>query len=200
MEFADVVRTRTMTRSFSTEPVDRALLVELVELSSRAPSAGKSQGFNLVVFEGEETSRFWDVTLPHEERAGFAWPKLLHAPVIALVCADPRAYLERYSEADKQHTGLGASQEAWPAPFWTIDAAFAAMVLLGAAHDVGLGSLFFALSRGEDTLRERCAIPSEVEILGVVALGWPSEDGARKGRSASRPRRDASSILRFSSW
>lgn len=200
MEFADVVRTRTMTRSFSTEPIDRALLVQLVELSSRAPSAGKSQGFNLVVFEGEETSRFWDVTLPQEERAGFAWPKLLHAPVIALVCADPRAYLERYSEADKQHTGLGASQEAWPAPFWTIDAAFATMLLLGAAHDVGLGSLFFALARGEDTLRERCAIPSEVEILGVVALGWPSEDGTRKGRSASRPRRDASSILRFSSW
>jgi nitroreductase len=120
--------------------------------------------------------------------------------VIALVCADPRAYLERYSEADKQHTGLGTSQEAWPAPFWTIDAAFATMLLLGAAHDVGLGSLFFALSRGEDTLRERCGIPSEVEILGVVALGWPSEEGTRKGRSASRPRRDASSILRFSSW
>ena len=200
MEFADVVRTRTMTRSFSSEPIDRALLEQLVELSSRAPSAGKSQGFNLVVFEGAETSRFWDVTLPAEDRARFAWPKLLDAPVIALVCADPRAYLERYSEADKQHTGLGVSREAWPAPFWTIDAAFATMLLLGAAHDVGLGSLFFALSRGEDTLRERCAIPNEVEILGVVALGWPGADGTRKGRSAARPRRGASSILRFRSW
>lgn len=200
MEFADVVRSRTMTRSFSSEPIDRALLENLVELSSRAPSAGKSQGFNLVVFEGHETSSFWDVTLPKEDRAGFAWPTLLDAPVIALVCADPRAYLERYSEPDKTHTGLGASQEAWSAPYWTIDAAFATMIILGAAHDAGLGSLFFALSRGEETLRERCAIPTEVEILGVLALGWPLESRERKGRSASRPRRGASSILRFSAW
>ena len=118
----------------------------------------------------------------------------------AFVCADPRAYLERYSEPDKTHTGLGASQEAWSAPYWTIDAAFATMIILGAAHDAGLGSLFFALSRGEETLRERCAIPTEVEILGVLALGWPLESQERKGRSASRPRRGASSILRFSAW
>lgn len=200
MEFADVVRTRTMTRAFSTEPLERELLERLVELSSRAPSAGKSQGFNLVVFEGSDTAKFWDVTLPSDERANFAWPKLLDAPVIALVCADKRAYLDRYSEPDKVHTGLGGSEEAWPAPYWTIDAAFSTMLLLGAAHDVGLGSLFFALARGEQELRDTCEIPDDVEILGVLALGWPLESGARKGRSATRPRRTASSILRFRSW
>ena len=200
MEFADVVRSRRMTRAFSTEPVDRAILEQLVDLASRAPSAGKSQGFTLVAFEGAETATFWDVTLPKEERSTFAWPKLLDAPFIALVCADRRAYLERYSEPDKARTGLGASVEAWPAPYWTIDAAFSTMLLLGAAHDVGLGSLFFALARGEETLRERCAIPEEVEILGVIALGWPDGDVTRKGHSARRARRPVSSILRFRNW
>ena len=189
-----------MTRAFSTEPLERELLERLVEMASRAPSAGKSQGFNLVVFEGSDTATFWDVTLPSDERANFAWPKLLDAPVIALVCADKRAYLDRYSEPDKVHTGLGGSAEAWPAPYWTIDAAFSTMLLLGAAHDVGLGSLFFALARGEQELRDTCEIPDDVEILGVLALGWPLESGARKGRSATRPRRTASSILRFRSW
>lgn len=189
-----------MTRAFSTEPLERELLDRLVELASRAPSAGKSQGFNLVVFEGSDTATFWDVTLPSDERSTFAWPRLLDAPVIALVCADKRAYLERYSEPDKVHTGLGGSEEAWPAPYWTIDAAFSTMLLLGAAHDVGLGSLFFALARGEQELRDTCEIPDDVEILGVLALGWPLESGARKGRSATRPRRTASSILRFRSW
>lgn len=200
MEFADVVRSRTMTRSFSTDPVERALLEHLVDLASRAPSAGKSQGFNLVVFEGDDTSSFWDVTLPVESRDTFAWPHLLDAPIIALVCADSRVYLERYSEPDKAHTGLGVSTEKWPAPYWTIDAAFATMLFLGAAHDVGLGSLFFALSRGETELRARCSIPDEVEILGALALGWPREGVERKGRSASRRRRNASEILRFRSW
>lgn len=200
MEFADVVRSRTMTRSFSTRPVERSLLEQLVDLASRAPSAGKSQGFNLVVFDAQHTTSFWDVALPVEKRASFAWPHLLDAPIIALVCADSRAYLERYSESDKLHTGLGASIEAWPAPYWTIDAAFATMVLIGAAHDVGLGSLFFALSNGEGELRAQCGIPDEVEILGVLALGWPRDDKPRKGRSASRARRPASSIVRFRTW
>jgi nitroreductase len=200
VEFADVVRSRTMTRSFSNRPVESSLLEQLVDLASRAPSAGKSQGYNLVVFEGEHTASFWDAALPAEKRVTFAWPHLLDAPIIALVCADSRAYLERYSESDKVLTGLGASIESWPAPYWTIDAAFATMLMIGAAHDVGLGSLFFALSNGERELRAQCSIPEEVEILGVLALGWPREGESRKGRSSSRPRRPASSILRFRSW
>ena len=35
---------------------------------ARAPSAGKTQGWHLVVLEGAETARFWDVTLPPERR------------------------------------------------------------------------------------------------------------------------------------
>ena len=81
MEFADVVRSRRMTRAFSTDPVDRAILEQLVDLASRAPSAGKSQGFTLVAFEGVETATFWDVALPKEERSTFAWPKIGRAHV-----------------------------------------------------------------------------------------------------------------------
>ena len=116
MDFAELVRTRTMTRAFDSTPIERDLLASLVDSATRSPSAGKAQGFDLVVFEGSDTARFWDVTLPPSEREGFAWPRLLDAPVIAIVCADPRAYLARYSEADKVRTGLGESTGAWPAP------------------------------------------------------------------------------------
>lgn len=201
MDFADVVRTRTMTRAFDPTPVDRDLLESLVDSATRSPSAGKAQGFDLVVFEGADTARFWDVTLPPSERENFAWPRLLDAPVIALVCANPQAYLERYGEADKARTGLGESTSNWPAPYWTIDASFATMTLMYAAHDAGLGSLFFAIVRGADEIRRECAIPEHVEILGALALGWPHADaGVRKGRSANRARRDPSSILRFRTW
>lgn len=201
MDFADVVRTRTMTRAFDSTPIERDLLASLVDSATRSPSAGKAQGFDLVVFEGSDTARFWDVTLPPSEREGFAWPRLLDAPVIAIVCADPRAYLARYSEADKVRTGLGESTGAWPAPYWTIDASFATMTLMYAAHDAGLGALFFAIARGADEVRRTCNIPDHVEMLGALALGWPhAHAGARKGRSAPRARRTASSVLRFNSW
>lgn len=201
MDFAELVRTRTMTRAFDSTPIERDLLASLVDSATRSPSAGKAQGFDLVVFEGSDTARFWDVTLPPSEREGFAWPRLLDAPVIAIVCADPRAYLARYSEADKVRTGLGESTGAWPAPYWTIDASFATMTLMYAAHDAGLGALFFAIARGADEVRRMCNIPDHVEMLGALALGWPhAHAGARKGRSAQRSRRTASSVLRFNSW
>lgn len=201
MDFAELVRTRTMTRAFDSTPIERDLLASLVDSATRSPSAGKAQGFDLVVFEGSDTARFWDVTLPPSEREGFAWPRLLDAPVIAIVCADPRAYLARYSEADKVRTGLGESTGAWPAPYWTIDASFATMTLMYAAHDAGLGALFFAIARGADEIRRTCNIPDHVEMLGALALGWPhAHAGARKGRSAPRSRRTASSVLRFNSW
>ena len=73
------------------------------------PSAGKAQGWHLVVLEGADTARFWDVTLPPERRSGFAWPGLLDAPVIALPLADPEAYVRRYGEPDKAASGLGRS-------------------------------------------------------------------------------------------
>ena len=63
-EFAEVVRSRRMTRAFDERPIDAGVLDELVELAARAPSAGKTQGWHLVVLEGDETALFWDATLP----------------------------------------------------------------------------------------------------------------------------------------
>ena len=82
-------------------------------------------------------------------RGAFRWQRLLDAPVIAIPLADPRAYTERYSEADKKATGLGAGAEAWPAPYWTIDASMSVMTMLLAAEALGLGALFFGVFKGE---------------------------------------------------
>ena len=172
-EFADVVRRRRMTRAFDGRPVPPELLVELVDLASRAPSAGKTQGWHLVVLEGQDTKRFWDITLPPMRRGAFRWKRLLDAPVIAIPLADPRAYTERYSETDKKATGLGAGVDAWPAPYWTIDASMSVMTILLAAESVGLGALFFGVFKGERQLRRVLGIPSVMQVLGAIALGWP---------------------------
>ena len=127
-----------MTRDFDgARPISAELLERLVDLATRAPSAGKTQGWHLVVLSGAHTARFWDVTLPAERRPGFRWQGLLRAPVIALPLADPAAYVARYAEPDKAATGWGAGQDAWPAPYWTIDASMAVMTLLLAAESEG---------------------------------------------------------------
>ena len=113
-EFADVVRRRRMTRSFATTALPAGMIDEFVDLASRAPSAGKTQGWHLVALEGDETARFWDITLPPMRRGRFKWQGLLDAPAILLPFADAKAYTDRYSEPDKAATGLGAGPEAWP--------------------------------------------------------------------------------------
>lgn len=187
-----------MTRSFSPEPIEPKVIDELLDLATRAPSAGKSQGWHFVVLEGEWVRGFWDATLDVDKRDSFAWPRLLDAPVIVLPFADPDQYLERYSQSDKAATGLGESIEKWPAPYWTIDTSFAVMTLLLAATEQGLGALFFGVFNGEGRVRELVNAPDGVQLLGAIALGWPLTD-ERVGRSAGRPRK-ATGVVHRGTW
>ncbi len=192
-----------MTRAFSTQPVDSELILQIVDLASRAPSAGKTQGWHALIITSSDTAKFWDDTLAVEKRESFRWKQLLDAPVIALVFADPLAYVTRYSEHDKAHTGLGASVEAWPTPYWTVDASFAAMTLLLAAEDAGLGALFFAVFSGENELRTRLCVPDAMQLIGAIALGWPLEGdelNASASASAGRERRSAEQIVHLNGW
>ncbi|MEY2958639.1 MAG: hypothetical protein RLZZ01_1207 [Actinomycetota bacterium] len=200
-EFDEVVRRRRMTRSFSDRELPAGMLDELLDAACRAPSAGKSQGWHFVVLEGRETARFWDITLPVERRGTFAWPGLLNAPALVLPFADPSAYVERYSEPDKVATGLGEGVDAWPVPYWTVDASMAVMTLLLGAEDRGLGALFFGVFRGAQELCERLGVPGHVELLGAVALGFRAErPGIRSGRSAGRPRRALDEVVHRGAW
>ena len=199
VQFSDVVRSRRMTRSFSPTPVNSSVLEVCVELGLRAPSAGKSQGWHVLLLSGDDTSRYWDVALAQERRASFAFPGLLQAPVIALMLADSSAYLQRYSEPDKAHTGLGNSVNDWPAPYWTIDASFSTMTFLLALEDNGLGALFFAHAN-EEGLRSEFKLPADVQILGTVALGHPAEGVVRQGRSASRTAKSVQEVIHQSQW
>jgi nitroreductase len=202
-EFAEVVRNRRMTRSFDETPVDPDVLDDMVDLASRAPSAGKAQGWHLVVLEGESTSVFWDTTLPAVRRDSFRWKQLLSAPVIALPFADAKAYTDRYAEPDKIQTGLGVGPEAWPVPYWTIDASMSVMTLLLAAENVGLGALFFGVFRGERELRQVLGIPPGLELLGALAIGHPapkSGDDTDPGRSADRRRRQPGEFIHRGRW
>lgn len=197
-----------MVRAFRADPVDRRLLERLIDTASRSPSAGKAQGWHLVVLEGEDTEQFWSATLTDSARASFRWKHLLAAPIIALSFADPQAYLERYSEPDKSRSGLGESINAWPVDYWTVDASFATMTFLLAAHDAGLGALFFAVFNGADDVRRRLGVPEELRLIGAIALGYertplPHEVGDAafgRGASAGRARAGVDRVAHFGGW
>ena len=197
-----------MVRAFRSEPVSRELLTRIVDTASRSPSAGKTQGWSLVMLEGAETEAFWSATMSHETRAQFRWKHLFAAPIIALSFADPQAYLDRYSENDKSRADLGSTVDAWPTPYWTVDASFATMTLLLAAHDAGLAALFFGVFRGEQELRRALGVPQQLQLIGAIALGYErtateaegSDPAFGRGASAARQRASAEEIVHFGTW
>ena len=187
-----------MVRSFTGEPVAPALIDAICDLARRAPSAGNTAGVQFLVLEGDTTAGYWDATLPVPRRAGFAWPGLLGAPALVVVWADPDAYVRRYGEPDKRHTGLGADAEAWPVPYWFVDGGAAVMTMLLAAEDRGLGAAFFGLFDHEEAVRRRFGVPPGPRAVGTVALGHPAPD--RPSRSARRGRPDVGAIIHRSRW
>ena len=161
-----------MTRSFLGVPIAPEVVEGLIDLARRSPSAGNASALEwLILHDPAAVAAYWDTTLPPERRDGFAWPGLLNAPVIVIPWIDPQIYLERYREADKAHTQLGESLDAWDVPYWFIDGGAAVQTLLLAAEDMGLGALFFGVFGHEPKVRETFGVPPRWRALGAVALG-----------------------------
>jgi nitroreductase len=188
MEFRDVVRHRRMVRRFDQRPVPRDVIDRIIDVGRRAPSAGFSQGLELLVLDTPETiAEFWVTTRDPE----FGWEveTVAHGPtVLILPLPDPGRYLERYAQSDK--IGFGMDEEKnWPVRFWEIDAAMASMLMLLAAVDEGLGGWFFGITSGERELLDRFGVPAELRPIGILGLGRRAEDEEPSGSWMKRRRR-----------
>ena len=199
MEFADVVRRRRMTRNFRDVPLAPGVLDELLSAALSAPSAGNTQGRDLVVLEGtERTISYWDATTDAAWRArSRRFEGMARAPVVVLAFSDPEAYVERYAEPDKARVD-GAEVE-WVVPYWHVDAAFAVMTMLLGAADRGLGAAFLGNFRGEDALKSVLGVPAGMRWLGAVLLGEP-ELPDPPSTSAHRPRRPVDESVHHGRW
>lgn len=185
MEFFEVVSRRRMRRNFTDEPVDHVVLQTLLAWALRAPSAGNTQGRDLLVLVGpEETQRFWRVATDEAWRErSRRFPGMAKAPVVVLPFSHEAAYRARYAEADKP----GGAE--WVVPYWHVDTAYAVMTLLLGATEAGLGAAFLGNFRNEDALKEEFGVPHDRSWFGAVLLGHPDEPDP-PSTSLSRPRRN----------
>ena len=199
MEFGDVVRRRRMVRRFDRRPVPRDTIDRLIDVGRRAPSAGFSQGLELLVLDTPESvAAFWEITRDPE----FGWDPqevAVGPPVIAIPLPDAHRYVERYSQADK--IGFGMDDEAnWPVKFWEVDAAMAAMLMLLAAVDEGLGGWFFGITYGERELLDRFDVPAHLRPIGILGFGYRAVDEAPSGSWTSRRRRPLTEQIHRNGW
>lgn len=195
MEFADVLRRRRMVRRYDGErPIAPAVLDRVVRAGLRGPSAGFSQGVELLVLAAPvDVERYWRATV--SPGPPDAWLRGMRTAAALVVClSDPRAYLDRYAEADKGQADRDPA--GWPVPYWDVDAGMGAALMLLAAVDEGLGACFFGVpGPRHEAVRDAFGIPTGLRLVGVVALGYPASDERPAGSGRRRRRRPLTETL-----
>lgn len=201
MEFSDVIRKRRMVRHFTDEALDKDVVERVIAAGLRAPSAGYSQGYALLVLESaEDRERLWATHSPTDSPAGWTDDMLAaikRAPLLITVLASMDVYLDRYARPDKGWTDKDEAR--WPVPYWYVDAGCVALLLLLAAVDEGLGALLFGIVPDDiPRFKEEFAIPASHDVVGVVAVGH--EDPAAPRRDLRSRRRPTEELVHHGNW
>ena len=195
-----VLAARRSCRNYKTTPIDPKILENLIDQARRTPTAGNSQGVEFLVLNGEkEVAAYWDTTLDKDRRDNFPWPGLLLAPALVIPYGIPERYLSRYQEIDKKKSGLGDSIDAWPIPYWIVDAASASTALQLLVVESGMACCFFGQFEKEEKVSQRFSVPREARAIGTIAIGWAADDD-RSSISVARTRRPLEDVLHVSEW
>jgi nitroreductase len=197
VELREVVRRRRMVRRFDPRPLPGEVLDRILHSATRGPSAGFSQGLDLLVLEGPEAVRgFWRATSDPRFTRPYS---TADPPVIVLVLSDKQAYLDRYGAPDKAGLGMDVEQ-GWPVPYWDMDAAMAVMLMLLTAVDEGVGAWWFGVFHGADRLLDDLGVPAARRLVGAVALGYPAPGERPGGSSRTRSRRPFDEVVHRGRW
>jgi nitroreductase len=200
MDFQDVVRKRRMVRAFDDRPLPREAVERILANAQRGPSAGFTQGFEFLVFDGhEQTGCFWRQLEEESDGSPFL-TGVRAAPLVIVPVAHPRGYVRRYLEPDKVEIGRTGEAD-WPAPHWYTDTAFASLLIILTAVDEGLGTFYFSVgahARDIPPFKAAFGIPEEYEPMGAIAIGYPAPDVPSP--SLKRGRKPRERVMHFGSW
>jgi len=193
-----------MVRAFTAEPLDPAVTQRLLAAANRAPSAGFSQGYALLVLEGsDQVAPFRElVRAAEDDGAGSPGPAadpVTNAPLVVVPLSCKEIYLERYARPDKGWTDRAEAH--WPVPYWDIDTGFTALLMLLAAVDEGLGALFFGIvPELFGQFRARYGVPDSYVPIGAVAVGHPDPAADLGGSSRVIKRRSVDDLVHRGHW
>jgi nitroreductase len=173
VEFGEVLARRRMVRRYDGRPVADEVLGRVLAAALRAPSAGNSQGRDLLVLRtAVDRARFWALTAG--PGPGDRWLSGMRtAPVLVLLLADPGAYARRYAAPDKP--GPDRDADTWEVAWPDVDTGMSGLLLLLAAVEEGLGACLFGVpAAARAGVREAFGVPADRRVVAAVSLGHPA--------------------------
>jgi len=172
MEFNEVLRKRRSIRKFTEQPVDRALLLGLVEKASLAPSASNLQAWRFCIVDDPALVRKVDMFSP-----GLSG----RPPVIIAVCSDYGYAEAKTSSSNYKDYGC------------IMDASMAAENLMLAAAEAGLGTCAIK-SYNNAAVRKLLKLPGHLHLELLISVGYAADE-------PKMPRRKGTDeIVFFNEW
>ena len=167
MDVFEAIQKRKSVRSYKPTPVPADKLRKVLEAARLAPSAGSVQPWHFIVVMDPDKRR--------KIARGCRFGRFLaESPVVIVGCGNQRA-----------------------SPRWyAIDTCIAVENLVLAATGEGLGTCWIGLF-DEKEIREMLKIPSRLEVVALLALGYPREkrDISAKLAHLIRPRKKLRKIV-----
>ena len=148
MAFSDLVKQRYSVRKYESRPVEPEKLAMILEAGRLAPTAVNYQPQRILVVQGEDM----------EKMKGCS-PCIYGAPVVMVVCYDKNA-------SWKSRSGREIGD---------VDGGIVLTQMMYQAEELGIGSLIVGIYK-ENLLRERFAIPENLEIVALLVMGYATED------------------------
>lgn len=173
----DLILWRRDVRRFKTDPVDAALVNELIELAARSPSVGYSQPWRFVLVESPHCREAIRASFARanaralenyagEQRQLYARLKLEGleaAPVHLGVFAD-----------EQTEAGAGLGRQTMPETLrYSVVAAIQTLWLAARAHGLGVGWVSIL---EPDVVSAALDIPPAWKLVAYLCIGWPQEE------------------------
>ena len=161
MDFWQIVKKRFMCRSYLDRDAPNEVLDRILEVVDHLPSAGHTQPQEFIIIRNQKTKeRLADAALGQRYVA--------EAPLVIVVVSDTRR--------SKQHYGKRGLD------FYSIvNGAFAAMLLMLACINEGLGAAFVG-AFDDEAVRAVLQLPKVVRPIGIISMGYCAEKGKKLSR------------------
>ena len=209
-EFLELVKKRRSIRRFKPDPIPDGCIEKMIDAAHWAMSGANAQPWEFIVVKNKETKekiadiyaehrkRGWDIEKTRIREARHPAyvdgpsqnpPGFKDAPVLIIVCGDPRTVQATVLYTHFLHNEGGADAHFFK------NMANATQILNLAAAACGLGAQWVSVNAcSEARLKALLYVPEEIAIHTIVAVGYPAYEPAPSYR------RELEEIIHFEKY
>lgn len=152
----DVIKTRRSIRKFTSKEVDQKTIEKIIEMGTWAPSGLNNQPWKFIIIKDKE--------LKNKVSQQTRYSRIIqNAPVCIAVFLDNSQSYNRVKDIQ----AIGACIQN----------------ILLTIHALGLGGVWLGeILNKKEEVEKLLNVTSELELMAVIAFGYPAEDGGKGSR------------------